>query len=148
MINYILAGLIGIVIYQLVCMIVYVVTNENDNVMAIMGMLIPFCVWNYCIGPIVAKIYLAWCRRHLNAYRCYYRTSKGELDGYFHVLYATDKAVANLIQDETQPYFVKKVAEGKELKSTPYKGDIYKGQSKFKGYEMDKFMRCDNEETI
>jgi hypothetical protein len=62
-------------------------------------------------------------------------------------LYATDKAVANLIQDETQPYFVKKVADGKELKSIPYKGDIYRGQSKFKGYEMDKFMRSKNEEV-
>lgn len=141
MIGYILAGLIGIVIYQLVCMIVYVVTTEDDNIMAIMGMCIPLCVWNYCIGPIFAKIYLAWCRRSLNVYRCYYRTSKGELDCHFHPLYATDKVVANLIQDETQPYFVKKVADGKELKSIPYKGDIYKGQPKFKGWDMEKFKR-------
>lgn len=147
MINYILAGLIGIVIYQLVCMIVYVVTNENDNVMATMGIFVPFCIWNYCIGPIVAKIWLAWCQRHLNAYRCYYYTSKGELDCYFHAFYATDKAVAGLIQDETQPYFVKKVAEGKELKSIPYKHDIYKGQSKFKGWDMDKFMRSKDAEV-
>jgi hypothetical protein len=146
MIGYIIAGLIGIVIYQLVCMIVYVATNEDDNVMAIMGMFIPFCVWNYCIGPVVAKIYFAWCRRHLNVYRCYYRTSKGELDCHFHPLYATDKVVAKLIQDETQPYFVKKVAEGKELKSIPYKHDIYKGQPKFKGWDMDKFMRLKDEE--
>ena len=141
MINYILAGLIGIVIYQLVCMIVYAVTNENDNVMAIMGMLIPFCVWNYCIGPIAAKIYLVWCRKHLNVYRCYYRTSKGELDCHLHPLYATNKVAANLIQDDTQSYFVKKVAEGRELNSIPYKGDIYKGQPKFKGLDMTKFKR-------
>ena len=147
MINYIIAGLIGIVIYQLVCMIVYITTNENDNVMGIMGMLIPFCIWNYCIGPIVAKIWLAWCRRHLNAYRCYYRTSKGELDWYFHAFYATDKAVVGLIQDETQSHFVKKVADGRELKSIPYKGDIYKGQAKFKGWDMDKFMRSKDEEV-
>ena len=147
MIGYIIAGLIGIVIYQFVCMIVYVVTNEDDNVMTIMGMFIPFCVWNYCIGPIVVKIYLVWCRRHLNVYRCYYRTSKGELDWHFHPLYATDKVVAKLIQDETQPYFVKKVAEGRELKSIPYKGDIYKGQPKFKGWDMDKFMRSKDEEV-
>ena len=141
MIKYILAGVIGIVIYQLVCMIVYVATNEDDNIMAIMGMFIPFCVWNYCIGPIVVKIYFAWCKRYLNVYRCYYRTSKGELDCYFYPLYATDKMVARLVQDETQSYFVKKVADGRELKSIPHKQDIYKGQDKFKGWDMDKFMK-------
>ena len=140
-IKYIIAGVIGIVMYQLICMIVYVITNEDDNVMATMGTFIPLCMWNYCIGPIAAKIYLAWCRKHLNVYRCYYRTSKGELDCHLHPLYTTNKVAANLIQDETQPYFVKKVAEGRELNSIPYKGDIYKGQSEFKGWDMAKFKK-------
>lgn len=138
MINYIIAGIIGIVIYQIICMIVYIVTNEDDNIMSIMAMLIPFVVWQYGIAAIMRKIILIWCRRNLNVYRCCWIKDDGTV-GQDRKWYATNKTVANLTQDETRPYFIKKISDCKSLKSIPYKSEIYKGQSSFELWDMNKF---------
>lgn len=137
MINYIIAGIIGIVIYQIICMIVYIATKENDDVMSTMAMLIPFVVWSG-IAAIMRKIVLIWCRKNLNVYRCCWIKNDGTI-GEDAKWYATNKAVANLTQDETQTYFIKKVSDCKNLKSIPYKSDIYKGQSSFGLWDMNKF---------
>ena len=67
--NYIIAGVIGIIIYQIICMIVYIITNEDDNVMSIMGMLVPFAIWMYIFQPIIYKIVLTYYRKNYNCYR-------------------------------------------------------------------------------
>lgn len=138
MINYIIAGIIGIIIYQIICMIVYIATSENDDVMSVMAMLIPYVVWQYGIAPIMRKIVLIWCRRNLNIYRCCWIKDDGTV-GQDRKWYATNKAVSNLTQDETKTYFIKKVSDCKNLKSIPYKGDIYKGQSSFGFWDMNRF---------
>jgi len=138
MINYIIAGLIGIILYQTISMIVYIITKENDDVLSVMVMIIPFSVW-YIVRPIIHSIALSWCRKNLNAY-CFYQKTE---DGIEHCSspkwYATNRNVKGLTQDETKPYFIKKVSDCKNIKSTPHKQDMYKGQPKFKGWDMSKF---------
>ena len=140
MINYIIAGLIGIILYQTISMIVYIITKENEYVLSVMATLVPFSVWNYILRPIIYKIALSWCRKNLNAYRFYWRKGDKIEDGALSKWYATDKNVKNLIQDETKPYFIKKVSDCKNIKSIPYKQDVYKGQPNFKGWDMNKFI--------
>ena len=144
MINYILAGLIGIVIYQLICMIVYVVTNENDNVMSIMGMLIPLAIWNYLIGPVIYKIVLIYYRKNYNCYRFCYTKQDGTKDKDLCVFYANAKNIKSLSQNENDQYYVELVKKGKSFKSIPYGCEIYKGQEHFKGWDMDKFKKSQN----
>ena len=112
MINYIIAGLIGIILYQTISMIVYIITKENDDVLSVMAMIIPFSVW-YIVRPIIHSIALSWCRKNLNAY-CFYQKPA---DGIEHCSspkwYATNRNVKGLTQDETKPYFIKKVSDCK-----------------------------------
>ena len=142
--NYIIAGLIGIIIYQIVAMVVYVATNEDDNIMSIMGMLVPYGIW-CCIVPIIRKVYLLWCKKNLKGYRFCWRKEDGTIDGDLHTFYATDKMVKSFSQDEKNCYFIKMVSTGKSFKSWPYKDDIYKGQSHFRGWDMSKFKKLEDE---
>ena len=107
-------------------------------IMSVMAMLIPYVVWQYGIATIMRKIVLIWCRRNLNIYRCCWIKDDGTV-GQDRKWYATNKAVSNLTQDETKTYFIKKVSDCKNLKSIPYKSDIYKGQSSFGFWDMNRF---------
>lgn len=140
MLEYIIVGLIAIILYQIISTIVYIATKENEDVLSVMAMLVPFSVWNYILRPIIYKIALSWCRKNLNAYRFYWRKGDKIEDRALSNWYATDKNVKNLIQDETKPYFIKKVSDCKNIKSIPYKQDVYKGQPNFKGWDMNKFI--------
>lgn len=137
--NYIIAGIVGIVIYQIICMTVYIFTNENDNVMAIMGMLIPFVIWNYLIYPIVYKIVLAYYRKNYNCYRFCYTKKDGTKDRTLDTFYATEKDIKNFSKNESDKYYIEFVKSGKDFKSIPYKSCVYKGQENFQGWEMNKF---------
>ena len=66
MLYYILAGIIGIIVYQFICMLVYIFTNENDDIMSIIGMLVPFAIWNYLFRPVTYKIVLMYYRKNYN----------------------------------------------------------------------------------
>lgn len=137
--NYIVAGIIGIIIYQIICMIVYLITNENDNVMAIMGMLIPFAIWNYLIQPIVYKVVLSYYRKNYNCYRFCYTIKNGMKDKTLGTFYAKTKDIKDFSQNENDKYYIELVRNGKEFKSIPYKSHVYKGQENFQGWEMSKF---------
>lgn len=138
-INYIIAGVVGIVIYQIICMLVYIFTNENDNVMSIMGMLVPFTTWNYLIHPIVYKVVLAHYRKNYNCYRFCYTKTDGTKDKTIGTFYATTKDIKNFSQNENDKYYIELVRSGKDFKSIPYKSHVYKGQENFQGWEMNKF---------
>lgn len=137
--NYIIASIIGIIIYQIICMLIYIFTNENDNVMSIMGMLVPFAIWSYLIHPIVYKVVLAYYRKNYNCYRFCYTKMDGTKNKSFGTFYATVKDVKELSQNENDKYYIELVRSGKEFKSIPYKSHVYKGQEHFQGFEMCKF---------
>lgn len=140
MIKYIIAGIIGIVIYQIIATIIYVATKENDEILSIVAMLVPYGVF-IATAPIIRKIYLMWCKKHLNGYRFCDVDKDGKTHRSISLWFATDKAVANLTQDETQPYFITKEVEGKHLKKIPYKDEIYRGQDSFQGRKISNFLK-------
>lgn len=137
--NYIVASIIGIIIYQIVCMIVYIVTKENDNVMSIMGMLIPFVIWNYLMRPIIYQIVLAYYRRNYNCYRFCFTKQDGTKDKTLGIFYANAKNIKDISQNEKDKYYVELIRNGKDFKSIPYKSDVYKNQERFKGLDMNLF---------
>jgi hypothetical protein len=138
--NYVIAAIVGIIIYQVIVMIVYAASNENDEIAITTAILLPLGLWNYIIIPIVRKIWFAWSKKHLNGYQCYCRDENGEARvAYWDIFCATDKHAAELVQDETQPYFVKKVRDGKDFKSAPNTRIVYKGQDDFLGWDMSQF---------
>lgn len=140
--NYIIAGIVGIVVYQIICMLVYIFTNENDDVMSTMGMLIPFAIWNYAIRPIIYKLVLSYYRKNYNCYRFCHTRIDGAKDKSLGVFYANIKNIKDFSQDENDKYYIELVKSGKDFKSVPCKGDIvYKGQEKFKGWDMNVFKR-------
>lgn len=59
----------------------------------------------------------------------------------FSQVYMTDKEAEKLYHEGESNYYIKKYSEGCNWKSAPYKGDIYKGQEKFRGLNMKKFWR-------
>lgn len=139
--NYIIAGVIGIIIYQIICMLVYIFTNEDDNVMSIMGMLIPFAIWNYLIRPIIYKIVLTYYRKNYNCYRFCYTQIDGTKDKCLGTFYANIKNIKDFSQNENDKYYIELIRNGNDFKSVPYKSDVYKGQENFKGWEMNLFKK-------
>ena len=139
MLYYILAGIMGIIVYQFICMLVYIFTNENDDIMAIMGMLVPFAIWNYLFRPVMYKIVLMYYRKNYNGYRFCYTTKDGRKDTHLSTFYAKTKDMKKFSQNTEDDYYLSLVRKGKDFKSIPYKTDVYKGQKWFKGFEMSKF---------
>lgn len=143
MLNYIIAAIIGIVAYQIIIFIIYLCTKQNDELLATLGVGFPWlCI--SIINPIYEKVRFAWCKKNLNAYRLCWLKEDGTVSGSLHAFYATDKVISKLVQDDTKPYFVKLVSTGKDWDSAPDKEDIYKGQDKFKNYDMNKFRKTPN----
>ena len=137
--NYVITAIVGILIYQVITLIVFIITKEDEYAVVVTSMLVPFGLWKFVIAPIVSALWLAWCRKYLNQSRLYWHRTDGTIDGELDAFYATDKAVAGLTQDESQRYFIKKTKEGKDFKSAPFASKIYKGQQNFKGWDMNKF---------
>ena len=124
-------------------MIVYIATKENDNVMSIMGMLVPFAIWNYLMRPIIYQIVLAYYRRNYNCYRFCFTKQDGTKDKSLGVFYTNTKNIQDISQNENGKYYVELVRNGKDFKSIPYKGDVYKNQENFKGWDMNWFKNCE-----
>ena len=135
--EYFITAIITIIIWQIFVFIVYFVTTD-DTVSSVLGMLIPFCVvmgiLNFC-----EKLYLSWCKKHLNLYRIFYREN-GEIieDAVF---YASNECAEKFTQDDKSDYFIRIIINGKDFKFSPPKSSIYRGEEYFAGWEMDKFLK-------
>ena len=137
--NYVIAAIIGIVIYQLIVALVAVVTNYDEDAILFAGALVPVVVVNFIATPIIRAIWLMWAKKHLNGYRAHYYRDSGKLDGFIQGFYATDKMAARLNQDESKKYFVKKVKDGKDLTEPPRFKEVYRGQKTVRGLDMTLF---------
>lgn len=135
MINYIIAALIGIVVWQIIGLIVYEASGEKEEVLAWVILFIPVIICNG-LGYIYRKLYFAWCKNNLNGYILYCNGVS-----VFSQVYMTDKEAEKLYHEGENNYYIKKYSEGHNWKSAPYKGDIYKGQERFRGIDMKKFWR-------
>lgn len=133
--NYIIAALIGVVAWQIICMIVYEVSGENDFVLVWVGLFIPACVLSG-VALIYRKLCLVWCKKHLNGYRIYHKGSV-----YVSQIYMTDKQAEKLYNEGESDYYIKRFSDGATWKSVPFRQDIYKGQEKFQGFDMKNLWR-------
>lgn len=132
--NYIISTVIGIIVWQVICTIVYLLSKENDEVLVWTALLVPAAIISF-FGWIYRKIRFAWCKNNLNGYILYCNGV-----GMFQA-YMTDKEAENLYHEGENNYYIKKFSEGSNWKSAPYKGEIYKGQENFRGLDMKKFLK-------
>lgn len=132
--NYIISAVIGIIAWQVICTIVYLLSKENDEVLVWTALLVPVTIISF-FGWIYSKIRFVWCKKNLNGYILY---SNGV--GMFQA-YMTDKEAEKLYHEGESEFYIKKFSEGRNWKSAPYKGEIYKGQEEFHGLGMKKFLK-------
>ena len=131
---YIIVAIIGIVAWQIICFAIYEMCDENETVLKYMTMgVIAFITG--LIWQLYRIIRLKWCQKHLNGYRFY---NKGIS---LYAYYMTDKQAQKLYSEGENECYVIKCSEGRTWKSAPHKGDIYKGQEVFHGYDMKKYWR-------
>lgn len=132
--NYIISAVISIIAWQIICTIVYLLSKENDEVLAWTALFVPATILSF-FGWIYRKIRFAWCKNNLNGYILYCNGV-----GVFQA-YMTDKEAEKLYHEGENDYCIKKFSEGRNWKSAPCKGEIYKGQEKFRGLDMKKFLK-------
>ena len=120
MIGYIIAALIGIVTWQIICLIVYESCHENVTVLEYMTMgaiafIIGLVLW------IVKVIRFKLCKKYLNGYM-FFINETGSC-----VYYMTDKQAKKLYSKGENDHYIVKYSEGCNWKSLPYKSEIYRG---------------------
>lgn len=138
MFKYIIAALIGILLYQILVTIVYAATRKENSALTV-AIFVPFCIFRGICDGIITPIYLNWCKKNLKKYRFCFKDAEGRTHSSIHTWYATDKAITNFTFDESKDYFIKKISDGQSIKEIPYKNEIYKGQKVFKGFDVNLF---------
>lgn len=126
---------IGAVIWQFVCFIVFVVTNENEEATiytAVGILMIPIVIFGVTFRMV-----------RLQYFKYYY-------DSYFLIhnncsvsnhIYISKHTAQQFNFDNTKEYYIKKISEGRSWKSIPYKQDVYHGEKVFKGHMMDLYKK-------
>lgn len=132
--NYIIAGIIGVVAWQIIGIIAYEASGENEDVLTWV-LCVPVFILNI-FGWCYRKLRFAWCKKNLNGYIFYWNGTS-----VLSQVYMTDKQAEKLYHEGESNCYIKKYSEGRNWKSAPHKGDIYKGQEKFHGIDMKEFWR-------
>lgn len=121
---------IGVIVWQFVCLIVDMITNENEEIVigtAIGVWLIPIIV----IGVIFNFVKLYYYKNFYDGYILMYIQ-----DSVSNTFYMSKRKAKQFNFDNSKAYYVKQVSSGKTWKSAPYKQDVYFGGEYFKGHEM------------
>lgn len=132
--NYIIAALIGILVWQIIGLITYEASGENEDAL----------IWVFCVPALILniigwcynKLRFVWCKKNLNGYIFYWNGTSMLSQAYM-----TDKQAEKLYHEGESNCYIKKYSDGRNWKSAPHKGDIYKGQENFRGIDMKKFWR-------
>lgn len=140
MCNYIIAGIVAIVIYQIITFVIYLISGENEEVLGAIATFVPFVVF-LLFASIYKKIRLVYYRRNYNAYRFCYTTSNGMKDKSLGMFFARPKDLTEFVQDENSKYYIELYRNGKDFKSAPYKSQVYRGQKHLQGWSMDLFKK-------
>ena len=155
MISYIIiiAGLIGILTWQVIVIIIYgiiILLNKGDpqrpDELALkFAICIPYFILVILKGVdhILGYFLLSWCRKHFYKYALCYKVCSQ--DGKFRegnvVFFATKKMVGNLSFDSTRDYYVKFIGNCTNVKRVPYGYEIYKGQGTYQDWDMNLFRK-------
>ena len=129
----VLIVLIAIIIWQTITLII---ANVDNKAGFIVGSLIPYGIL-WVIFAIIEEIYLLWCRKNLCCYcLCYNNNGKITKSTCF---YTTKKFIKELNRDNTAEYYIEECKSCKNIKSIPFKSDIYRGEDIFRGDKIDLF---------
>lgn len=133
-------SIVGIIfLWQIFCFIVYEIGHENEELLTTVSMC--FVVGFVTVFNAVYQALKLWyARRYLNGYGfCY---PNGCMP--YSIVYMIDELADKFCQDESAPYHIVKVCEGKTFKSAPYKNDVYKGEGgTWHGHPIEKFLKKD-----
>mgnify|MGYP004499867973 CR=1 FL=1 len=133
---YFIIAVIGIIAWQIICFVIYEISNENTTILEYMTMGVIAFITGF-IWLLYRKIRFKWCQKHLNGYRFIDKVAGHQLGPY----YMTDKQAQKLYSEGKNEYYIIKCSAGCSWKSAPYKGDIYRGQEVFHGNDMKKYWR-------
>ena len=132
--HWMLTAIIAIVVYQILIVLVYSFTNENEDVMEWMAMFFPIITLKVTYNCI--KFFrLRWSRKHLNVYRFGWNDEEGNHHT-SQTFYATSQAMKNFTFDTSKTRYIAFVSTGHRFKSLPHKNEIFKGQNNFMGFNM------------
>lgn len=151
MLGYILTGIIGILIWQLVIFLIYWISGENEEKVVGISMGI-FTVISFAIVIIINAIELTWCKHNLVAFQVKNRFKHTNFKNgsiYYtddDVRYTTKKIKSSLQSDSQNQ--VKSCSNDvmyiqfldRPIKSIPDKSQIWKGNIQFNGLDMLQFM--------
>lgn len=120
--------IITILVYQLINLIVVIISNENTTALMYSACGFPTLVCQ-CVSWIYRKARLMYARRKYNAYQFF--SSKSQIDnlGWCGTFYMTPKFAERFRQTPSdfipsEDYTIRLVREGKQFRSAPYKSDI------------------------
>lgn len=112
--NYIIAGLIGILVWQIIGLIAYEASGEKEEILAWVILFVPVIICNG-LGYIYRKFYFAWCKNNLNGYILYCNG----VGVFLSQIYMTDKEAEKLYHEGESNYYIKntqKVIHGNQLR--------------------------------
>lgn len=117
--------LASIVAYQLLLTVIFALSKEDEHLLMILAIFIP-----YIITKLLYSMSKHWklknFQRNYNGYYFYHEGSTGPLTIYIH-----NKDAKLFNQDETTPFYIKKVTEGSNCKRMADKRNIYKEKKNY-----------------
>lgn len=136
--EYIIVSIVSIIVYQLLSILVYKLSKNNNQILYMVSTFVPFILWNYCIWPFVSMFILSWCRSKLNGYEFFYRSGE-EILKHEQTIYMTPVMASHFCTDENAPYFIKLSVEGKDIKEVSVLKYMYKELSEFNFFDINVF---------
>ena len=131
-------SIIGIIfLQQIFCFIVFEIGHENEELLTMVSMCF-VAGFVTVFNTVYQALKLLYARRYLNGYGfCY----PNEVMPYSYA-YMIDELANKFCQDESAPYHIVKVCEGKTFKSPPSKNEVYKGEGgTWHGHPIEKFLK-------
>ncbi len=149
MTSYIIAGIIGILIWQVIIIIVYgiieLLKGDPDELALKFAIFVPYFIFKVLKGIdyILGYFLLLWFRKHFCKYGLRYKVyfQGGTLAERNVTFFATKKMVENLSFDDTKDHYVKFIDDCTKLKRIPHGYEIYEGQDTYQDWDMNLFRK-------
>lgn len=151
---YIIAGIIGILIWQVIIIIVYGIIEllkgdpDEDELALKFAMFVPYFILtsiDHIIGKCLTLLLISWCRKNLYRYclcrKVHLQGSESEFITKNVRFFATKKMVEKLSFDNTRNDYVEFISDCTNMEGVPYGYYIYRGQDTFHGEDMNLFRK-------
>lgn len=153
---YIIAGIIGILIWQVITIIFYGVAKllserflqEPEDSALKFAICVPYFILtsiDHIIGKCLTLLLISWCRKNLYRYclcsKVHLQGSESEFITKNVRFFATKKMVEKLSFDNTRNDYVEFISDCTNMEGVPYGYYIYRGQDTFHGKDMNLFRK-------